>query len=60
MTNEQIHQFSEDVLRIRRSFDRASDQLGRCENALRVASAKLEVLTQAIEKVRHEQHPPTS
>jgi len=61
MTSEQLHQFSQDVLQIRRSLDRATDVMARAHDALRVAGAKLEVLTSALEKVRHEQHQaPTS
>jgi len=60
MTNEQIHQFSQDVLRIRRSFDHSTEMMQRAHDALRVAGAKLETLLVEIEKVRHEQHPPAS
>ncbi len=44
-------------LRIRKSFDRATEQLSRAENALRVAGARLDVLAQSIERAGREQHP---
>ncbi|MGH8908606.1 MAG: hypothetical protein ACRD0K_19430 [Egibacteraceae bacterium] len=59
MTNEQRHLFHEDMLRIRRSLDHATEMLARAEAALRVANARLETLTAAVERGNHEQHPPT-
>ncbi len=60
MTHEQVNAFSQDALRIRSSLDRAAEQLARATAALRVAGAKLETLTAAIERQNHEQHPPSA
>jgi len=56
MTSEQIHQFSQDVLRIRRSLDHSTELMLRAHDALRVAGAKLEALTAVVERLNHEQH----
>ncbi len=60
MTPTEVQEVLEQSLRIRQGLDCATEQLMFAESALRVASARLELLTRAVERAVNEQHPPTA